>query len=216
MSHKIIKEYCYYCRKQTNQEELLDTTSNHASTKICSSPEVWVSTYTLYKVRKCMGCEHVSLTRWQYDSDLDRQYDSPEPEYFPPRTFKEKPQWHWDLDQKYQDMLSEIYTSLANGTNRLSLMGCRTIVDMYLNDKVGDIGGFGKKLQKLYEENGISYENKDTLVAAIEAGNAASHRAYHPNEEVLFSVVGIIENLLEQMVLNKKATRVASETPNRS
>lgn len=215
MDQQITKEYCYYCRVQTNQEELLNTISNHESSKVFQNPEyeIWFSTHTSYKVRKCMGCEHISLNRWQYTSEREEGWS--QADCFPPRTYKDKPQWHGNLELKYQDMLSEIYTGLANSTNRITLMGCRTIIDMYLNDKVGDIGGVKQKLSKLYKDNGISEDNKETLLAAIEAGDAASHRAYSPDEDNLISVVRIIENLLEQLVLKEKANLIAAKTPAR-
>lgn len=211
-----VKEYCYKCRTQTNQEVVLHTTSTHSEHKVGGNPEVWISTHTLYKVYRCIGCEHVTLTRWRYDSDLDRELDTLDAEHFPPRTFRDKPSWYTDLDPKYRSIMEEIYTSLANRTNRLSLMGCRTVIDLYLNDEVGDIGGFARKLEKLYEGNGISEVSKNILNSAIEAGNAASHRAFSPDEDVLLSVVDIIENLLQQVVLRKKSKEIIQATPRRN
>ena len=211
------KEYCYNCRQDTNQILLLDKICKHSESLINTDPVAYYSTYTLYKVYKCAGCEHISLTRWRYNSDHDfyLDHDTIKPEYFPPRTFRDIPYWYDELDDKYKEILNEIYISLANKTNRLTLMGCRTIIDMYLNSEIGDNGSFQKKLNTLLTKKLISEPNKKIISIAIDAGNAASHRAYSPDDNTLITVVNIIENLLEQLVLRKGATMVEDETPQR-
>ena len=54
------------------------------------------------------------------------------------------------------------------------MMGARTIVDMYMNDAVGDIGGFAKKLNKLVVDGHLGGQDKDA--GADDAADAQHHQ----------------------------------------
>jgi len=53
-------------------------------------------------------------------------------------------------------------------------MGARTLVDMAISDKVGDVGTFDHKLQALEDGGFISKLNRGVLDAALDAGNATA------------------------------------------
>lgn len=96
------------------------------------------------------------------------------------------------------------------------MMGARTIVDMYMNDAVGDIGGFAKKLDKLVADGHLGGQDKAVLETALEAGHAASHRGHLPSSNEISHVMDIVENLLQKKALQRSAAELKKGTPSRS
>jgi hypothetical protein len=113
-------------------------------------------------------------------------------------------------------LLDEIYIALHADSRRLALMGARAVLDIVLLDKVGDVGTFAKKLEQLEEQGLVARRNREFLATAIDAGSAAAHRGFRPNEETLAHVMDIVENLLEAVyVLEKSAEALRKATPQR-
>lgn len=95
-------------------------------------------------------------------------------------------------------------------------MGARTLVDLYMSEKLGDIGGFSQKIKKLETDGLISKPNKEVLDAALEAGHAATHRGHKARANEVNQVIDIVENLLQSHVLTASADNLKSKTPQRS
>jgi hypothetical protein len=174
----------------------------------CPHEVSWCTTYTMLE---CCGCENVSL-RKQFTFS---EYDDVEIEYFPPQTSRQLPKWHDQLPKEFTELLREVYVALHANSRRLALMGARTLVDMYMNDQLGDAGGFAKKISLLEEKGQISKINKIYLEAALEAGHAAAHRGHKANESEVNQVIDIIENLLQNYVLEDAAKNLKAKTPSR-
>jgi hypothetical protein len=113
-------------------------------------------------------------------------------------------------------MLHEIYNSLDADNRALPMMGARTILDMVIVDKIGDVGTFGDKLKHLETQGFISQKNREVLDAALDAGSAAAHRGYAPKLPEVLAVMDIVENLLQATyVLDKAAKEIKKSTPAR-
>jgi hypothetical protein len=113
-------------------------------------------------------------------------------------------------------MIHEIYRSLDANNLRLPMMGARTLIDMLMVDKVGDVGTFDEKLKKLEGLGVISSRNREVLAAALDVGNAAAHRGHAPKTEEVNAVMDIVENLLHAVyVLPKMAEDLKKNTPPR-
>ena len=93
-----------------------------------------------------------------------------------------KPEWFNALDQVKTDLLNEIDISLQHGLHALPTMGLRALIDLVVVDKIGDIGSFTEKTKVLCREGFISTKQRDLIDKVLEAGNAASHRAYLPEK----------------------------------
>jgi len=76
-------------------------------------------------------------------------------------------------------------------------MGARTLVDMAILDKVGDVGTFKQKLEALEADGFVSKRNREVLDAALDAGNATAHRGHRFDPESVNQVMDIVENLLQ-------------------
>ncbi len=136
--------------------------------------------------------------------------------YFPPSSARHRPVWAWHLPQPAQFLLKEIYDALYSEGLRLAVMGARTLVDMAILDKVGDVGTFVEKLKALESKGFISKRNREVLSAALDAGSATAHRGHKFEAAQVHQVMDIVENLLQSIyVLERAAQKIKTATPPR-
>lgn len=164
-----------------------------------------------YSMLQCCGCEDVVMRvdYWHSEVDID------EPDFFPPRISRPMPRWVRDLPADYQELLREVYTALHADSLRLAMMGARTLVDLYMNEAIGDIGGFEKKLKALSETGHLAELDRETLESALNAGHAAAHRAHRPTHKQANYVMDIVENLLQKHALKIAAAKLNESIPAR-
>jgi len=168
---------------------------------------------TVYRMLECCGCESVLLRADHWHSDYDM---SDEVEYYPPRLSRRPPTWMWQLPNEWRFLLREVYTALQADSKRLAIMGARALIDIYMNDTVGDLGGFQQKLGALVSKGHLSSTDKEILTAALEAGHAAAHRGHSLKEEEVCHVMDIVENLLQRHTLKQSANALLEGIPPRS
>jgi hypothetical protein len=94
-------------------------------------------------------------------------------------------------------------------------MGLRAIVDLFINATIGDIGNFKVKLHKLVDDGYLSKKNRETLEVALDAGHAATHRAYNPSPDDLALVLDIMENLIRPLAMKKRIENLKKNIPKR-
>ncbi len=92
-------------------------------------------------------------------------------------------------------------------------MGARTLLDMFICEKIGDTGSFKSKIQKLVDENYISKSSRELLEIALEYGHAAIHRNYQPTKDEINGVLDIIENILHTEALKDKTESLKKSVP---
>lgn len=160
---------------------------------------------------ECCGCGNVRLRERAECPEWSGTPDW----FYPPNVSRQAPKWHDKLPKGYSELLREIYSALQADSRTLVMMGARTLIDMFITEKVGDVGGFSKKLEMLVERGYLSAFNRDILDAALQAGHAASHRGHKPTEEEVIQVIDIVENLLQSLVLQKAAKSLRKSTPKR-
>ena len=95
-------------------------------------------------------------------------------------------------------------------------MGARSLVDLFMNLTIGDVGGFEQKLDRLVKAGYLSMQNRDILEAALEAGHAVVHRGHKPRTEDVNLVFDIVENMLQMLVLQKESEGLKKRTPKRA
>lgn len=207
---EIQKAHCNSCLQQT-KHFIVAERCNEGS-EIVDDGRYEISWKTTYKMLECCGCENVSLQRKFYFSE----YDDVEVEYYPPQISRQIPKWSDELPPEWSELLKEVYLALHADSRRLALMGARTLVDLYMSEKLGDIGGFSQKIKKLETDGLISKPNKAVLDAALEVGHAATHRGHKARANEVNQVIDIVENLLQSHVLAASADNLKSKTPQRS
>jgi len=182
-----------------------------------------------YDVLQCCGCDTLSVRHEHWFSEWDQMdYDESgqlvmrpgiKEAYYPAQTVRGKPIWSDSInDEVLRDVLDELYTALDAGLNVLASVGARTLLDRAGYLLIGDPkGGFEGKLSALVNKGFISSQEKVTLDAVADAGNASAHRGYTPTAERLGHIVDIIENFLHRaFVLTSAAEDIRKSTPPRT
>ena len=162
---------------------------------------------------KCRGCDEVVLRRINYFSD-----DGNEPviEDFPAPISRRLPRWQDHLPIESRQVMQEVYKALQANSNRLAMMGTRTLIDMVIRHKVGDRGPFKEGLKALHKQGFVSSQNVKFLTAAFDVGSAAAHRGYAGKAQEVNAVMDIVENLLQSVyALEDLAEQLKKSTPPR-
>jgi len=144
-------------------------------------------------------------------------------EYFPPLPFRIRPIWLSKLSKNYCSILEEVYSALDNSLFCLASAGTRTVIDCLIIDKIGDIGGFEEKVKELISKGIIDGNERDILLALIDAGSASMHRSFDPSEDLINHMMNILEKILfkiciepeEKKALEEKAKALREKTPKR-
>ena len=212
------KFYCYKCGNETNQNVKFETT-NLDTRQIFSVGDNfntgWIIEKTDWLFSECKGCESNNLLIKTYHIGPNEVEREVKRKSLPGKSKRNIENWIFRLNQEYVELLAEIYSAFNSGNFRLAMMGARAIVDMHITDTIGDKGTFRKKLELLVENKHINNSQFELLETSIEAGNASAHRGYKPSEEILSSVIDIIEHLLKPMALRTEITNLRNEIPKR-
>ncbi len=207
--NEIIKIHCNQCARVTKHLRLIQKVIKGSEAIDQYGPVSWQDTYNLLE---CCGCENISLQHLSWFSETDEIVEK----NYPPPVSRRIPEWKYKLPHQISSLLDEIYNALHANSRRLVVMGARTIVDMVILDKVGDIGSFKEKLKALEVQGFIGKKNREFLTAALDAGSAAAHRGYAANPEEIGHVMDIVENLLEAVfVLEEAAENLKKSIPSR-
>lgn len=210
----IVKSHCNQCgqetkhdllhRKQTQDSESIDGGRYEVS---------WSRTWLLLE---CRGCGDVSLLKRDWCSEND-PFDPEEDTYYPPRVSRKRPEWtrQSDVPDEYDDLLNETYIALQADSRRLAMMGARALIDIFINRKVGDVGGFEQGLKAVCEKGYLSKTNREVIEAAIGMGHASAHRGHQPTVQQANAVIDIVENLIQSDVLSATAEKLKAATPPR-
>lgn len=209
-AHKKERIYCNTCRRETSHARLKRI--DHAET--VEGEQLWER---FFDVLQCRGCEEVVLRRtFHYLEASGYPPGCWDVRYFPPAISRKSPEWHEKLPEEFRSLLYELYRSLDGEGLRLPLVGARTLVDMLMLEKVGDIGGFKVKLKKLEEAGYVSSHGREVLEAALEMGSAAAHRGHAASVSEVQAVMDIVENMLQAVyVFPEVAQRLKDATPPR-
>ena len=115
-------------------------------------------------------------------------------------------------------VLDEVYEALDHGLTVLAAIGTRTLLDMVMLLRVGDVdGGFSGKLEAMASEGRIGGEEKETFRVMVDVGSAAAHRGFTPRKQTLDKVLTATESLLHrELILPDDVEAVRKATPVRA
>ncbi|NNM84476.1 MAG: hypothetical protein HKL96_01780 [Phycisphaerales bacterium] len=209
----LVPAYCSTCLGET-RHRLIGRCS-----KAVDGDDGWYER-TIYELVQCLGCENASLRRTYHDAAEPADLI----EYFPPAASRRLPEWmaprNWPPAAvpwpQIVGVLREVYAATFSGNNRVALMGTRAVIDLALTEQLGDIGGLNQKLREAKKRGWIGNIDYDIFRTVIDAGDAASHRAYNPDAKQLNLIVDTVEHLVELLyVLQPAAKEIAAGTPSR-
>jgi len=200
--------HCNGCLRRTQHAIIARRVQHHSEARGDETLFTWRVIYTLFE---CCGCRTVTLRERTICDDVD--YDKTV--FYPPPVSRQAPPWHSKLPDAFQHLFAEVYRALHADSRRLVLMGCRALIDMFMTTTVGDVGGFASKLSSLVSEGYLSLQHRSILEAALDAGNAATHRGHEPSADDVALVLDIVENLTQTLVLKKNIAALRRHTPRR-
>ena len=219
------KAHCNKCRGITNSWVRAEHVVNGNDSQALPEPVSWSNRY---EVLQCCGCDTLSVRHEHWFSEWDelehdeagqlRMRPGIKETYYPSPTVRTIPAWSDSIpDEVLRDVLDELYSALNIGLSVLASVGARTLLDRAGYLLIGDPkGGFEGKLSALVTGGFISSQEKETLDAVADAGNASAHRGYTPAPERLGHIVDIIENFLHRAFLLKTAAEeIRKSTPPR-
>jgi hypothetical protein len=202
MKARTVQAPCNECTCQTEHNIL----KMHKTSEADSQDGTWCE--TVVEMIECRGCHFISLKR----TFIFSEYNGPQIEYFPPPISRRKPGW-WSsfllgvpCDLDLPELFEEVYSTLHANNRRLATMGARAILDVVIVHCIGDAGTFHQKLDALQKEDFINKRQRDFLDAALNAGNAATHRGHCPSAAHLNRVMDIVEHVVEQIFVLPHAT----------
>ena len=181
---------CNGCLKDTYHRIVLEHSISEGDEHVQSS--------TSYQIVECLGCRNITYRTVRLCSEwMDEDGDYyPECTYYPPLVSRKEPVWFKELPHDIQSVLSELYIALHAKSHYLATFGARTVLDLLITKKIGDVGTFQQKLAKLKSEKHISTEEANLIEVVIEAGNASVHRGFSPDGKSLKHVLDILETVL--------------------
>ena len=202
---KNFRTHCNSCSQATKHELLKEDREQG------DDEEFGYSWLDIAQMLKCRGCDEVVLRRIHYFSENG---DEPDIEYFPGPISRRLPRWRYDLPIECRLMMEEVYKALQANSNRLAMMGTRTLIDMVIRHKVGDHGPFKEGLKALHKQGFVISQNVQFLTAAFDVGSAAAHRGYVGKAEEVNAVMDIVENLLQSVyALEDLAEQLKNQLP---
>lgn len=209
----IQKVHCNTCLGDTDhwviaKRDNLGRAKAYPDDPFCEIEIDWETIYTMFE---CCGCHSVVLRKYYYFSE----WDGADISFHPPRISRQIPIWHEQLPWDWKELLKECYSALDSGSGTLAVMGARALIDLFMNDSVGDIGGFARKLSELEGKGILSRVNREFIEVALEAGHAAAHRGHRLKKTEVNQVFDIVENLLQSKVLQEATASLRSRIPER-
>lgn len=126
------------------------------------------------------------------------------------------PEWYQELDDTKKLLLSELDAALAIGLTGLPTMGLRTLVESVMLDHIKDLGSFQKNLESFRDAGFVTGRLASMIEDVVNAGHAAIHRAYFPNDSDVRACFRAIKHLIEGVyILKPRIDRVSENTPKR-
>lgn len=209
------KLHCNGCQQKTNH--LIK-----AEHKVSSDKEDYFSWCNEYYIMQCMGCDSISFLDQYGDEEMQDYTHEGEVVFYtldtvyPPRIARQIPSWFNELKEEKTllNILTEVYTALQNNLSVLATQGTRTALDIVMTKKIGNTGGFAKRVDAFIAAGYLQKDLRQTLLDVLDAGSAAAHRGYQPDEQEISEIFDLVEGIIHAVyIMPKKAEKVKAKTP---
>ncbi len=124
--------------------------------------------------------------------------------------------WSFNLPQDDMLLFFEVISAYEKGLFILALSGIRTLIDRYLVKKVGDIGGFEKKLKRMLDDKHINSTQYEILNTIIDGGNASNHRGFRPEQQMVKTFLEVVEEIISLDYKTEKFNAFKEQIPKRT
>jgi hypothetical protein len=201
-----VRHYCASCFKYTNHtvKALLTLEGDYDYRITCH-----------YCVVQCDGCDHVSYRTETIDYEID-VYDHERDEHLPQKTVEFYPptlkEHRNELETAYiPDKIVAAYQdtikAFAAGALLLTAVGFRTVIEAICIEqsiKVKEFEDLKPQIKKMQDKKLITQKEADRLHTIRFLGNDSVHAMNVPQEKDLFTVLQIIEHLLNNLYVIDK------------
>lgn len=211
-----VRLWCNHCMQQTWHEQIA-THTRHLQEEVeyddgtkRDYPLVTVITADVFA---CRGCDEVTVRR----TEVCAERDDESVEFVPPRQPRRQPTWLWQgVPATVRRLLREVYAAIQSGSLQLAGMGTRALLDLLMDDTVGNPGTFTARVEGMVAAGHLSVKQKDGLPAALDFGHAAAHRGYRPKLWDLMAALDVVEFLLHSHYVQPRvADRLKKNVPPR-
>lgn len=177
---------------------------------------------------ECRGCETVFYEKSSWNSeDFDHYYDAMgQEQYEQPREIqthpkpdaKTKPVWFaamQKVDAQLHNILSQMYVAHDNHAHILAAIGLRTALDRATEVLgIDPAKTFDEKLNELRDGGWIGQTERDILGVVTDAGNAAAHRGWEPDDGEIAQLLSSMEVFLHRaFIVGQKALSIKGSIP---
>lgn len=191
--------HCERCKRST--EHLVLYTDQRDETQGDESGQ-WDLDHTLTRgFMECTVCSWPKLRIHVFTMPIEQETDFS----IPPEPARPVPHWAPRLPDDIRQLLVEVHAAFTDKRYWLVAMGCRSLVDMFALERIGDIGGFAVKLKKLEEEGHLAARDRLLIEQAVEVGHGATHRRDAPTRAQCLAVLDIAEHLIQKLALANHA-----------
>jgi hypothetical protein len=190
---------CRRCQRETGHWPIANGQVRNSERPVEGTATSY-QTFAVVECRECHSTTYCIDTRIHPGPMMGDSYTE-STLYHPPLPFRLKPGWYNELPEFYRLILDEIYDALDNELFFLASSGTRTALDMLIVEKIGDIGTFKDKIERLLVEGMVDAAEKEMLLAVIDAGSASAHRNYRPNDEAINHMMDILEEIFHKMLI---------------
>lgn len=181
-----------------------------------------------HSLLECQGCETVfyESSSWNTE-DVEHYYSrsgelrvsfNKEKNTYPKAESRTKPAWFDALskvDESLYKILGEMYVAYDNRTLILAAIGLRTALDQAtVVLGIDPALKFFEKMAALRDGGWIGDTEKDVLEVVTNAGNAAAHRGWEPDEHEAADLLMAMEVFLQRaFIVGKKALSIKERIP---
>lgn len=188
-----------------------------------------VSGAVLHTLHQCLGCETVFYVQESWDDqDIDQWYDADgntraeavKTKVSYPKPVGRRPEWLGALgkkDDELKEVLEELYIAADANCLTLASIGIRTAIDRATELlKIDPAMSFNEKLSELKTGGWIGETEHNVLSVVTDAGSAAAHRGWRPDEASFGKLIMALEMFLQRAILfGKDALDVKKSIPSR-
>lgn len=223
---KIVKAHCPKCDGERNCVE-------HGT---INKKWVWDDKYHGHSMNggidhsllECLGCETVFYWTESWNSEeLDHYYDAYGNEQveaakliatYPKPEVKNKPLWFEAMQKKdaqLHNILKQMYVALDSQANILAAIALRTALDRATEVLgIDPAKTFEEKLDSLRDGGWIGQTERDILGVVTDAGNAAAHRGWEPDNKEVAQLVSSMEVFLHRaFIVGQDALGIKGNIP---
>lgn len=181
-----------------------------------------------HSLLQCRGCETVfyehsswnseDIDYW-YDENGDTQGEHPRTKTtYPKPESKTKPVWLdsiYKVDAQLRNILEEMYVAYDNQSYILASVGLRTALDRATEVlSIDPAISFEEKLDALVDGGWIGLTEREILDVVTNAGHAAAHRGWAPENHELTQLLSALELFLQKaFIVGKKALSLKTTIP---